>query len=408
MLINKDWDFETAIREISKVYYPGGMTSGQLRNRQVESWGQLVGKTRALVEFDAAIKRYGSLSAFGREYRVTLPILRRFREFFESLPEEQVDSTVDMKKVFISYSWDNDDHKKWVRDLAARLRSDGIDVTLDQWHLVPGDQLPEFMERAIRESDYVLIVCTHKYKDRSDKRQGGVGYEGDIITAEFMTTRNQRKFIPLLRQQSWRDSAPSSMAGKYYIDFSSSPYSEKAYDDLQTTILGTREKAPPIGIAKNVTASTNTHHKDDEAKPPIGFESVQITGIIADQVGVPRNDGTDGSALYRIPFRLSQRPPHEWAEIFIHNWNYPSRFSLMHRPGIASIVGDTVILDGTTIEEVKDYHRDTLVLVTQETNKAYKELIERAQKAIEQRQEKLETHKKKVDDISNQITFDDD
>jgi nucleotide-binding universal stress UspA family protein len=402
MLINKDWDFETAVREISQVYYPGGMTSGQLRNRQVEAWGQLVGKTRALAEFDAAIKRYGSLSAFGREYRATLPTLRGFREFFENLPDDQVDNIIpdnkstDMKKVFISYSWDNDEHKKWVRDLAARLRSDGIDVTLDQWHLVPGDQLPEFMERAIRESDYVLIVCTHKYKDRSDKRQGGVGYEGDIITAEFMTTRNQRKFIPLLRQQSWRDSAPSSMAGKYYIDLSSSPYSEKAYDDLQTTILGTREKAPPIGIAKNGTASTNTHYKDDEAKSPIGFEPIQITGIIADQVGMPRNDGTEGSALYRIPFRLSQRPPHEWAEIFIHNWNHPSRFSSMHRPGIASIVGDTVILDGTTIEEVKDYHRDTLVLVTQETNKAYKELVERAQKAIKQRQEQMETHKKRL------------
>ncbi len=407
MLINKDWDFENAIREISKVYYPGGKTSGVLRNRQVEAWGQLVGKTRALAEFDEAVKRYGSLSAFGREYRATLPTLRRFREFFESLPDDLVDNTVGMKKVFVSYSWDNDDHKKWVRDLAARLRSDGIDVTLDQWHLVPGDQLPEFMERAIRESDYVLIVCTHKYKDRSDKRKGGVGYEGDIITAEFMTTRNQRKFIPLLRQQPWHNSAPSSMAGKYYIDFSSSPYSEKAYDDLQTTILGTREKAPPIGITKNDTASTKLHHKDDEVKSLIGFEPIQITGIIADQVGVPRNDGTEGSALYKIPFRLSQRPPHEWAEMFVYNWNHPSRFSSMHRPGIAAVVGDTVILDGTTIEEVKDYHRDTLVLIIQETNKAYKEFIDRAQKTLENRQEQTRTHKQKVDDVSNQITFDD-
>lgn len=263
MLINKDWDFETAIKEISKVYYPGGMTSGQLRNRQVEAWGQLVGKTRALTEFDATIKRYGSLSAFGREYRATLPTLRRLKEFFESLPEDQVDSIVGMKKVFVSYSWDNDDHKKWVRDLAAQLRGDGIDVTLDQWHLVPGDQLPQFMERAIRESDYVLIVCTHKYKDRSDKRQGGVGYEGDIITAEFMATYNHSKFIPLLRQQSWNDSAPSWMLGKYYIDFSSSPYSEKSYDDLQSTILGTREKAPPIKLELIGKPSTNISLPND-------------------------------------------------------------------------------------------------------------------------------------------------
>ncbi len=136
---------------------------------------------------------------------------------FGNLPDDQVSEseTANLTKVFISYSWDNDDHKNWVRELATRLRSDGIDVTLDQWHLVPGDQLPEFMERSVRESDYVLIVCTHKYKERSDNRRGGVGYEGDIITAEFMATRNHRKFIPILRQQPWEDSAPNWLLGSY-------------------------------------------------------------------------------------------------------------------------------------------------------------------------------------------------
>src|SRR5262249_22467803 len=147
-----------------------------------------------------------------------------------------------------------------------RLRSDGVDVTLDQWHLVPGDQLPEFMERAVRESNYVLIVCTHKYKERSNSRQGGVGYEGDIITAEVMTTRNQTKFIPILRQQSWTDSAPNWMLGKYYIDFSSSPFSQKSYDDLLTTLLGTREQAPPVGIAKKNDTATNTKSSDSKVE----------------------------------------------------------------------------------------------------------------------------------------------
>lgn len=410
MLINKDWDFETAVKEISNKYYPGGITTGPLRNRQVEAWGQLVGRTRALTEFDSAIQRYGSRTAFGREYRVTLPTLRHFREFFENLPDDQVTESevTNMTKVFISYSWDNDDHKNWVRELATRLRSDGIDVTLDQWHLVPGDQLPEFMERSIRESDYVLIVCTHKYKERSNNRRGGVGYEGDIITAEFMATRNHRKFIPILRQQPWENSAPNWLLGKYYIDLSASPYPQIFYDDLLTTLSGTREKAPPVGAATRGNASTNKISGKSKAEISTDFEPIQITGIVADQVGVPRNDGTRGSALYRVPFRLTQQPPREWAELFVNNWNRPPRFTTMHRPGIASVVGDTVVLDGTTVEEVKDYHRDTLVLVIQETNKHYKEFIERRQKAIEREQEQLKTYKQKVDDISNQIKFNDD
>src|SRR2546422_9170 len=105
-----------------------------------------------------------------------------------------------MPGAFISYSWDGEDHTSWVRGLASRLREDGVETTLDQWHVVPGDQLPAFMERAVRESDYVLIVCTPRYKDRSDTRTGGVGYEGDIMTAEALTVRNERKFIPILRQ----------------------------------------------------------------------------------------------------------------------------------------------------------------------------------------------------------------
>jgi TIR domain len=89
-------------------------------------------------------------------------------------------------------------HKEWVKELATQLRADGVDVRLDHWHVVPGDQLPRFMEQEIRDNDFVLIVCTPKYKEKSDKCLGGVGYEGDIMTAEVFTKQNHRKFIPVL------------------------------------------------------------------------------------------------------------------------------------------------------------------------------------------------------------------
>ena len=121
-------------------------------------------------------------------------------------------------KTFISYSWDNDFHKEWVLQLATDLRSDGVETILDQWHAVPGDQLPAFMEREIRENDYVIIVCTPNYKLKSDGRKGGVGYEGDIMTAEVHTQGNHRKFIPILAQGTWEKSAPSWLKGKYFVD----------------------------------------------------------------------------------------------------------------------------------------------------------------------------------------------
>jgi TIR domain len=150
-------------------------------------------------------------------------------------------------KVFISYSWDSEYHKEWVAQLATRLRADCVDVSLDEWHLRPGDQLPKFMESAIRESDFVLIVCTPRYKEKSNERLGGVGYEGNIITAELYTNRNERKFIPLWRESEWEFAAPSWLLGKNYIDLRGEPYPEKKYEELLSTILGVRPTAPALG-----------------------------------------------------------------------------------------------------------------------------------------------------------------
>ncbi len=148
---------------------------------------------------------------------------------------------------FISYSWDDDTHKEWVKELAKRLRQDGVDVTLDRWATAPGDQLPAFMEQAIRENQFILIICTPRYKSRSDERKGGVGYEGDIMTAEVMAKQNHRKFIPILRKGKWNEAAPSWCSGNYHIDLSGDSYSEKNYEDLVRTLLENRETAPPIG-----------------------------------------------------------------------------------------------------------------------------------------------------------------
>jgi len=313
-----------------------------------------------------------------------------------------------MTKVFISYSWDNDGHKEWVCELATRLRKDGIVVTLDQWHLIPGDQIPEFMERTVRESNYVLIICTHRYKVRSDSRQGGVGYEGDIMTGEVLNNQNQRKFIPILRQPDWSESAPSWLLGKCFIDLSASLYSETHYQDLITTLLGTRQKAPPVGSTSDLEAQPTSKSQILLERNETTSESIRLLGVIVDQIGDPRDDGTPGSALYRVPFRLSRRPTREWADLFVHYWNRPPSSTTMHRPGIASVVNDTVILDGTTVEEVEMYHRDTLILATQEANNKYHELIEKGQLEEERERNRLVAHKRKVEDVSKRISFDDE
>jgi hypothetical protein len=307
-----------------------------------------------------------------------------------------------MTTAFISYSWDNDAHKAWARDLATRLRSSGIEVTLDQWHLVPGDQLPQFMESAVRNSEFVLVICTPRYKARSDNRTGGVGYEGDIMTAEVLTTRNERKFIPILRSGTWAEAAASWLAGKYYVDLSANPYSESQFDDLLTTLHGTRPKAPPVGAPP----TRRTPPSSPSSFTPAAFDPVRITGVVVDEVGAPRGDGTRGSALYVVPFQLSRQPPAGWDDAFVANWDRPPRFTSMHRPGIASVHGDRIILDGTTVQEVERYHRETLILAVNEANRQFAEWDARERRAEEAERLRLEEHKKSVEEATKRLKFD--
>jgi hypothetical protein len=103
------------------------------------------------------------------------------------------------------------------------------------------------MKSEIGRNDFVIIVCTPKFKVKSDGRTGGVGYEGDIMTAEVFTKQNHLKFIPVLARGTWTEAAPAWLVGTQYIDLSEPSRYEGGYKDLLETLLGTRPQAPPLG-----------------------------------------------------------------------------------------------------------------------------------------------------------------
>lgn len=178
-------------------------------------------------------------------------LLERYSSYSDIVTEDKKMEqryTVDAScpTVFISYSWDGDEHKRWVKDFADQLLSDGINVVVDQYDLSLGDRLPQFMEQSITDADYVLIICTPLYKEKADKRTGGVGYEGHIISDELFNHHNERKFIPVLRRGTFETALPKFCAGKLSIDLSETPFSQEQYHDLLTTIFG-KKKKPAIG-----------------------------------------------------------------------------------------------------------------------------------------------------------------
>jgi hypothetical protein len=178
-------------------------------------------------------------------------------------------------KAFLSYAWEGDYMKEWVKSFAIRLRADGVESILDQWETVPGDHLSSFMERAVRESDFVVVVCTPTYKRKSDQGIGGVGYEGSIMTGELVTGASRRKFIPTLRLGTWTEAAPSWLLGSFYVDLTGDPFSENSYKELLDTVLDRREKAPPVGVSTPEPLPPRAIDLPEKAAEQTELESVE-------------------------------------------------------------------------------------------------------------------------------------
>lgn len=59
--------------------------------------------------------------------------------------------TTKSPKVFISYSWGDQEHQMKVLALATSLVNDGINVLLDKWELSAGNDMNHFMEKSVND-----------------------------------------------------------------------------------------------------------------------------------------------------------------------------------------------------------------------------------------------------------------
>ena len=169
------------------------------------------------------------------------------------------------------------------------------------------------------------------------------------------------------------------------------------------------KQAPPIGKAPQFQESIREEAKKfypTKENADAEFEPIKIEGVLVDEAGRPTNDGTRGSALYAIPFKLSREPTHEWGQLFIQTWDHPPQYSTRHRPGIARVQGDRIILTRTTIEEVKDAHRHTLKLVVDTVNKEIAEWVRQRRINEEAKARQEQEHRENLLRIADDIKFD--
>lgn len=140
--------------------------------------------------------------------------------------------------VFISYSWDSEEHKGWVLTLANKLSGDGFEVKIDRYSMRLGTSAPYTMEQGIEHADKVLVIFTPGYKERADDRKGGVGYEYSIMNAKLYDNQTvNSRIIPVLRSGSKQESIPTFMQQFIHVDMRDDAKFESNYNDLKHDLM---------------------------------------------------------------------------------------------------------------------------------------------------------------------------
>lgn len=154
-------------------------------------------------------------------------------------------------KLFISYSWTTPEHESRVKKLAEDLVSSGVDVLLDKWALLHGNDTHAFMEQANDPSvDRVAMICDHRYVEKANKREGGVGIEAQIITPGVYQSHNQNKYVAIVmeRDEDGKACLPTYYGSKKYIDFSDPSNEAAAYEELlRWSYNKPKDVKPPLG-----------------------------------------------------------------------------------------------------------------------------------------------------------------
>jgi hypothetical protein len=151
------------------------------------------------------------------------------------------------QRVFISYSGTSDRHNEWVAELSTFLRTNGIDARLDQWHLRKGMDLPQWMANELDLAERVVIISDSRYRDRADKRSGGVGWETMLIQGDMaQQPPDSRKYLVVVREDQFKDGVPSYLKTKFSIHWSRNDNEDKLRDDLLKELYDV-ELAPPLG-----------------------------------------------------------------------------------------------------------------------------------------------------------------
>ena len=175
--------------------------------------------------------------------------------------------------VFLSHSSKD---KQVVRELAQRLKGDGLRVWLDEWMIQPGDSIPLAIERGLESSRTLILFMSAN------------AFESDWVTLERHTamfrdpTNQQRRFIPLRLDDAEIKDTLRQFA---YVDWRSK--TDKQYDRL-LAVCG-----PALPVVQTVS------EPEQQVPPPLVLKghSGRVYGVAITADGRRAVSGSDDETV---------------------------------------------------------------------------------------------------------------
>ena len=180
-------------------------------------------------------------------------------------------------RVFISYSWDSEEHENNVLDLADRLRVHGIDCHLDRFEVSLAEGNQGWLCQQIEDSDFVIVICTEEYKKSFQGKGKSTGenettWNGFVLNQVIYDRLSNNKFIPVIFSSEDSKHIPTEFRKYTYysLDSDSLSLENQEYRSLHQHLsdrLGQRESFETVKSLPSLT-----HY---EVGPPIQDKVVQ-------------------------------------------------------------------------------------------------------------------------------------
>lgn len=200
-------------------------------------------------------------------------------------------------KIFISYSWDSEEHQRWVQCLATDLDEyKEFHVSCDIFDLDNFSDKNLFMERAVRDADIIIVVCTELYKRKAESRTGGVGIETYLSTIRHWEESEGGAPSNILVISREKYSIPFYLKGKFRVDFHDDDLYQKSLSFL-VKALARKSKAKRPEKKKSIEAGGGDYNFTR-------VEDILRLKYSKRKALIGTSEGTDFSTNNRVKFEL--------------------------------------------------------------------------------------------------------